>query len=231
MSADVNAMSVLGRALLLVETGGGEIHLAAVSGDEERRSAVNVHCSEPPAPPEVIEGYDEAALHHERWSPKALCGRQWVEMAAGEGGVFRQFQQVELAPTCRSCLRVVDTWFPQSDAPGGMDLLASIVSDKVATFGSSRVMSVPAEHVEALRRSIRKVLRGRGFRSQTHHLNGVVHVMSDDAWAAIDPEVAQQRDREAAESVSRIIAGDPLPECSTGLPADAVVWSTWVVES
>ena len=42
MSADVNAMSVLGRELLLVETGGGEIHAAAVSAEEDRRAAVNV---------------------------------------------------------------------------------------------------------------------------------------------------------------------------------------------
>ena len=110
MSADVNAMSVLGRELLLVETGGGEIHVAAVSTEEDRRAAVNVDRTDPSEPPEVIPGYDQAALHHERWSPKALCGRRWVEMAAGEGGAFRRFQEVELAPTCRSCLRVVDTW-------------------------------------------------------------------------------------------------------------------------
>jgi len=231
MSADVNAMSVLGRELLLVETGGGEIHAAAVSAEEDRRAAANVDRTDPSEPPEVILGYDQAALHHERWSPKALCGRRWVEMAAGEGGAFRRFQEVELAPTCRSCLRVVDTWFPQSDAPVGLELLASMAADKVDTFGSSRVMGVPAEHVEALRRAIRKVLRGRGFRSQTHHLDGVVYLMSDDAWAAIGPDIAAQRDRDAAEAVGQIIAGNPPPEFSTGLPPDAVRWSTWVVDS
>lgn len=229
MNAGVNALSVLDRELLIVETGGGgEIHLAAVSDGDDHRAAINVLRSEPDDPPEVVPGYDQSALHHERWSPKTLCGRQWVEMAAGEGGVFRQFQEVELAPTCRSCLRVVDTWFPRSEDPGGMELLASIAADKTEAYGSSRVMGVPAEHVESLRRSIRKALRGRGFRSQTHHLNGVVYVISDDASAA-DPDGALQRDREAADLVARIIAGDAPPDRS-GLPPDAVVWSTWVVE-
>ena len=175
MNDDVNAISVMDHNLLLVATGGGETHLAAEADGDERRAAVNVHRSEPPSPPEVIAGYDQAALHHERWSPKTLCGRQWVEMEAGEGGVFRRWQEVSLAPTCRSCLRVVDRWFPESDAPNGMELLASIVADKVEAFGSSRVFGVPAEHVEKFRRAARKSLRVRGHRSETHVVNAVVH--------------------------------------------------------
>lgn len=109
-----------------------------------------------------------------------------------------------------------------------MELLASIAGDETEAYGSSRVMGVPAERVESLRRSIRKTLRGRGFRSQTHHLDGVVYVVSDDA-SAVDPDGALPRDRDAADLVARSVVGDS-PSDRFGLPPDAVVWSGWVVE-
>ena len=88
MTSDVNVIEVLGHDLLLVETSGAEAHLASLCDGDDRRAAVKVTGAEHAEPPEVIAGYDQAALYHERWSPKTLCGRGWVEMAAGEGGVL-----------------------------------------------------------------------------------------------------------------------------------------------
>jgi hypothetical protein len=96
-----------------------------------------------------------------------------------------------LAPTCRSCLRLVDAWFPTTEAPRGVELLASVVADTVETFGSAHITGVPGEHLESVRRSTRKHLRRRGFRSQTYVVNAVVHVMSDDAYQAIDPALSK----------------------------------------
>jgi hypothetical protein len=178
----------------------------------------------------VIAGYDQAALYHERWSPKTLCGRGWVEMAAGEGGPFRRWQVISLVPTCRSCLRVIDTWFAPVEAPDGMELLASVVADTVETFGFSRVLGAPVEHVEALRRAIRKHLRVRGCRSETHHVNGVVHVFSEDAHAAIAPDVLAQRDREVAARIGQIISGVAREPARLQDQPDVVLWSTWVLD-
>ena len=230
MTAGVNTITVAGQDFLLVDARGTVTHLAALSDGDDQRAAVNAARAEYPAPPEVIPGYDQAAIHHQRWSPKTLCGREWNEMAAGEGGVFRRWQEVSLVPTCRACLRVFDKWFPATEAPSGMELLALNVADTIEAYGFSRVMSVPAEHVEALRRSIRKQLRDRGYRSETHHVDGVVHVLSEDAHAAIDPEILSRRDHEVAERIGQIMRGtaDERPTLQ-GQP-DVIQWSTWVTD-
>lgn len=221
----VNSISILGRDLLLVDVGGGaETHLAATDDPPSARGALAKGRLESPREVAIV-GYEEAALTVQRWAPSTLCGRVWWEMAAGEGGTFRRWQEVSLAPTCRSCLRVVDTWFPTSGAPGGVELLASVVADTVETYGSAHLTSVPAEQVEAVRRAARKHLRDRGFRSRTYVVNAVVHVISDDAYEAIDPAVSQ---RWVNEALPRIDAG----ESGGASPVAAergVDWHTWVV--
>ena len=219
-----------GKDFLLVEARGTVTHLAGLSNGEDQRAAVNIDRAEYPVPPELIPGYDQAALNHERSAPRTLCGREWNEMAAGEGGVFRRWQEVSLVPTCRTCLRVIDKWFPATGAPSGMELLASVVADTVEAYGFSRVVGVPAEHAEALRRSIREHLRNRGFRSETHHVDGVVHVFSEDAHAAIDPEVLAQRGREVANRVGQIIVGEAAERPPLQAQPDVIQWSTWVID-
>ena len=222
----VNSISILGRDLLLVDVGGGaETHLAATDDQSTARSALVDGRLESLRAVATI-GYEEAALTARRWAPSTLCGRVWWEMAAGEGGAFRRWQEVSLAPTCRSCLRIIDAWFPAADAPGGVELLASVVADTVEAFGSAHITSVPAEHVAAVRRAARKHLRDRGFRSQTYVVNAVVHVISDDAYQAIDPAVSQGWVNEA---VTRIDAGDSGGD-SPIAARHGVDWHTWVID-
>lgn len=142
--------------------------------------------------------------------------------------MFRRWQDVSLAPTCRSCLRVVDTWFPKADAPAGVELLAAVAAEKVEAFGSIHVTGVPAEHLEAVRRAVRKRLRVKGFRSQTHVANAVVHVFADDAYAAIDPELTRSW---ITQAISGITADTSDDEANLDMARDAIDWSTWVVDS
>lgn len=168
-----NSISVLDRDLLLVDVGGGaETHLAAVA-QEEGRSAD--HQGNDPTP---ADG---------RWERTTLCGRTWNRMAAGADELLPLWRDPALAPTCRSCLRTVDTWFPAADTPAGVHLLAAVVAEEVIRFSSAYITSVPVEHVEAVRRAVRQALRSAGFRSNTTVINGVVHVWSDDAYHALDP--------------------------------------------
>jgi hypothetical protein len=224
----VNAISVLGRDLLLVEVGGGaETHLAGTADDSSARAAIAVGRTGRSRYGDAAGSRDDAVLLELRWAVSTLCGRAWHEMAAGEGDVLHRWQEVSLAPTCRSCLRVVDTWFPKADAPAGIELLALVVAEKVEAFGSAYVTGVPAEHLEAVRRAVRKCLRAKGFGSQTHVVNAVVHVFSDDAYAAIDPALTK-------ETISQAISGimtDTSDEVQTrDMAQDAVDWSTWVVD-
>jgi hypothetical protein len=225
----VNAISALGRELLLVEVGGGaETHLAGTADEPAARAAVAARrtmlsrSGDAPA-----TGYDEAALLEARWAVSTLCGRAWQEMAAGEGGVFRRWQEVSMAPTCRSCLRVVDAWFPKADAPAGIELLASVVAEKVEAFGSAYVNGVPAEHLDAVRRAVRKRLRAKGFRSQTHVANAVLHVFSQDAYAAIDPALTKSWINQA---ISRIESGESDDHQTLDPARDGVGWSTLVAD-
>src|SRR5690606_6356889 len=128
----VNAISVLGRDLLLVEVGGGaETQLAGATDDSSARAAIAVGRTVRSRSRDAAGARDDTALLEPRWAASTLCGRAWHEMAAGEGGMLHHWQETSLAPTCRSCLRVVDTWFPKADAPAGIELLALIVAEKV----------------------------------------------------------------------------------------------------
>jgi hypothetical protein len=226
----VNAISVLGRDLLLVEVGGGaETHLAGTADDSSARAAVAVGRTDRSHPRDAAGArYDEAALLESRWAASTLCGRVWYEMAAGEGGALGRWHEVSLAPTCRSCLRVLDTWFPKAESPAGIELLAVIVAEKVEAFGSAHVTGVPAENLEAMRRAVRKRLRAKGFRSETHVVNAVVHVFSDDAYAAIDPALTRLWINQA---ISGTATDTSDKEQTPGMARDAVDWNTWVVDS
>lgn len=129
----VNSISVLGRELLLVDVGGGaETHLAAT--DDQPTRGLPWPRSTDSASSAVAAGYDQGVLLARRWAPSTLCGRAWWEMAAGDAGTFRRWQEVALAPSCRSCLRLDDAWFPTAEAPRGVELLASVAADTVETF-------------------------------------------------------------------------------------------------
>jgi len=226
----VNAISVLGRDLLLVEVGvGAEIHLAAEAEDGSGRPAVERDRYEDGSWTSVptIVLYDDAALSAQRWEEATLCGRRWQAMAAGESGPIRLWRDTALAPTCRSCLRVLDKRFPQPEAPTGVDLLASIIAEAVQEFGSTMVTNVPAEHLEATRRAARKHLRAKGFRSTTHVVNGVLHVLSDDASDAIDPDVKRSW---FDASMARAMGTES--STSAELPrTQPIDWYTWVSDA
>lgn len=210
-----NRISVLGRELLLVDVGGGaETHLARQSDGRGRSAALPM---------------DDSGVASGSWEDTTMCGRTWSRMAAGADDLLPLWADPAFAPTCRACLRVLDGWFPTAAAPPGINLLAAVVTEDVTSFSSTYVTGIPAEHVEATRRAIRKTLRATGFRANTMVVDGVVHVWSDDAYRAIDP--AAMKDR-VTGALQRINLG---PEASDD-PVDAarpgpIDWHTWVIDS
>jgi hypothetical protein len=213
-ATDENSISVLGRDLLLVDVGSGaETHLAEVAAGPGRSAR---HQGDEDAPPAG------------RWNPSTLCGRTWNRMAAGADELLPLWRDPAFAPTCRRCLRILDSWFPTADTPSGVWLLAAVVAEEVTRFSSTYVTGVPVEHVETTRAAIRKVLRSGGFRSSTRVVDGVVHVWSDDAYDAIDPaEIGAS----VTSALERITSGadtaSPRDPDSTPGPVD---WHTWVVD-
>jgi len=208
-----NSMSVLGRELLLVEVGGGaETHLAA-EAQEGGRSAEH-------------QGNDPA-LADGRWERSTMCGRTWNRMAAGADELLPLWRDPAFAPTCRSCLRILDTWFPAADTPTGVHLLAAVVAEEVIHFSSAYVTSVPVEQVEAVRRAVRQALRSSGFRSNTTVVNGVVHVWSDDAYRALDPEEIK---KSVTGAIDRAMSGSDAPAIDRPIGLGPIDWHTWVID-
>ncbi len=213
-ATDENSISVLGRDLLLVDVGSGaETHLAKVA-DGSGRSAQH-------------QGDEDAPLVG-RWSHSTLCGRTWNRTAAGANELLPLWRDPAFAPTCRRCLRILDSWFPAADTPSGVWLLASVVAEEVTRFSSTYVTGVPVEHVEATRAAIRKVLRSNGFRSSTRVVDGVVHVSSDDAYDAMDPADIRTSVTSALERITTgVDAAPPRALDATPGPVD---WHTWVID-
>ena len=232
----LNTLAVLGHELLLVEVGGGfETHLCEATSDPTARAALDARQALPTSlADEPLErgSVDEqlAALLRPAWKPTTLCGRAWHEMAAGEAGVFRRWQEIGLTPTCRSCLRVVDTWFPRSGTLPGIEALVSVIGEKVEAFGSAWVTGIPGEFLEELRKAIRKHLRGKGFRSQTMIGNGVLHVMSDDAVEAIEPSVRAAWINQAIRRMG-VVEQPADNDAVVDRPQLGVDWRTWVLDA
>jgi hypothetical protein len=193
-SSRENSISVLGRELLLVDVGGGaETHLAAVAREGGRSAE---HQGNDPAP---ADG---------RWERSTMCGRTWNRMAAGADELRPLWRDPAFAPTCRSCLRILDTWFPAADSAAGVHLLAAVVAEEVIQFSSAFITSIPVEQVEAVRRAVRQALRSAGFRSNTTVVDGVVHVWSDDAYQALDPA---QIKKSVTGAIERAMSGSDSP--------------------
>ncbi len=211
---DENSISVLGRDLLLVDVGGGaETHLAEVAdgpGVPLDTRATRV--------PRFVG----------RWSDSTLCGRTWNRMAAGADKLLPLWRDPAFAPTCRGCLRILDSWFPTADTPSGVWLLAAVAAEEVTRFSSTYVTGVPVEHVEATRAAIRKVLRSNGFGSSTRVVEGVVHVWSDDAYEAIDPAEIRAS---VTSAIERMTTGvDTAPDRDPDSTPGPIDWHTWVIE-
>ena len=211
---DENSISVLGRDLLLVDVGGGaETHLAEVAdgpGVPLDTRATRV--------PRFVG----------RWSDSTLCGRTWNRMAAGADKLLPLWRDPAFAPTCRGCLRILDSWFPTADTPSGVWLLAAVAAEEVTRFSSTYVTGVPVEHVEATRAAIRKVLRANGLGSSTRVVEGVVHVWSDDAYEAIDPAEIRAS---VTSAIERMTTGvDTAPDRDPDSTPGPIDWHTWVIE-
>lgn len=213
-ATDENSISVLGRDLLLVDVGSGaETHLAEVA-DGQGRSPRH-------------QGNEDAPLPG-RWNHSTLCGRTWNRMAAGADELLPLWRDPAFAPTCRRCLRLLDSWFPTAEVPSGVWLLASVVAEEVTRFSSTYVTGVPVQHVEATRAAIRKALRADGFRSSTRVVEGVVHVWSDDAYDALDPGEIRTS---VISVIERITSGpDEAPQRDPDSTPGPVDWHTWVIE-
>lgn len=225
----VNAFQIGPVELLLTVTGGGDaVHLArAAEPQDSGRSAVDEYYFDPSnrRAATMERTYDRAALLEPRWSPVTLCGREWAEMIAGEGGPFDElFDEVAFAPTCRRCLAVMDKLFPAPSPDERLPLIAQLAADSILEHGHAEIRGVPGDQHQRLRTAVRAQVRERAAqncRSYVHE--NTIFFVSEAIYA----EHAEENMRAAAEAVERALAGrDTTPVHE---PAWRLSWDTWAV--
>jgi hypothetical protein len=229
-----NAINANGKRLLLTETGGGAVvHLTEAAGPVETgRGAVPDHYFDPAGMRRAAlsQNYDKSALLDPHWAKNTLCGRLWVSMASGEGGLLHQFDVHQaFAPTCKRCLALMDKLFPSPRPDDRLALVTQIVTDLVLKNGYAEIQSVPGDQQAALRAAVRKAVRshaGHGTRTNVHQ-SMVVFVCD-----VIYDQHAEKHDREIVEAmnavVDRIMTGGEIKPIRS--PEWRTSWDAWAVD-
>lgn len=174
---------------------------------------------------EMLAGYDVDALRLAAWSPRTICGRDWVLMMGGEGGQVHEWGGVALAPTCAACIGIIGKRFEQPAPHERLDMLATLLADAIAEFGSAEVRGTPGDQLQQLRQRVRKVVRSKGYRCRSYVQGDLLLFTSDDAYDALPEEVRFERERAAAEAVHRAVQGERVERPP---PAWRFRWSTWM---
>jgi len=220
-SAGPNIISVLGRDFLIAHTTTGDAaHL--VPREEQSDLAL---AAIPPDTIGSVVGYDRVALAQPLWAINTICGRTWHAMSGGEAGPWNNMNPVHLTPTCRSCLRVLDSLFPPPDVNASIELVASLACDLVEQFGVAEVWLVPGDQLERLRRAIRAAVRTRlGFSCKTLRGGDALYVHCDKAYALHQDE---HEERAAAALSNAFDLDDDAPRRTFSPPEWRIDWRTW----
>lgn len=158
---EVNAIRIGGTEYLLTVTAGGAVHLTRETGEGETgQSAVPGQYLAPGHGQLAMPlcGYGQAALARPRWEAVTLCGREWLTMAGislwdgfGEAGAA--------APSCRSCLALMDKLFPAPELDDWFDLAVQAIAGTVAEHRYAEMRDVPGDQQAALRKQVRSAVR------------------------------------------------------------------------
>lgn len=213
LGPDLNLVVVTGEQLLLVESAGAglAVHLVPAAPDADARPAVPAKWFRPGTPGYVagIESYDRGELESARWSTRALCGREWMAMAAGDRGPLYRDQPAQYAPTCRRCLAIVDRRFPPPTPDGRIGLVAELAARAVEEHGSAEIIGVPGEQTTPLRAELRRLFKSRfGYAGQTVLLHDVLLVTCDQ----VTEQARGTHRREAAERLEQGLGAGPVDD-------------------
>ena len=229
----VNAINIGDKALLLTDTSGGTaVHLtaeSAVAGSGQGAVPEHYFKESASGTSALRHNYDKAALVDRRWSDKTLCGRQWVSMASGEGGLLHEFdREVVFAPTCKRCLALMDKLFPAPTPDDRLALVVRVVTDLVLEHGYAEIQSVPGDQQAALRAQVRTAVRERsGHGTKTHVHQSMIIFVCDEIY----DQHADEHDRHAAEAIDRVLEAATTGSeiVPTRQPEWRTSWDAWSV--
>jgi hypothetical protein len=181
MSTPLNSLTVAGQTMLLTKTTSGiAIHLTITDVTDDARAAISdwFESSRNTVTDKMLE---------ERWSSVSLCGRTWAAMADSfEDHTGRRVRRPE-APTCRTCLAVIDKSFPAPTPDNRIPVLADLATTAIKEHGTAEIVGVPGDQMNALRRAVRSELRRRfGFSTRTFTQDGLLVVSSPETRHLIE---------------------------------------------
>lgn len=197
---DLNAFQAGGQLLLLTVAGGSAVHLTPEARDDEDAYPA---ASDRYYLDDLEQGYDRTALTEPRWSGTSLCGREWILMVSEDPG--SDFGPIS-SPSCRSCLAVMDRFFPAPLPDARLARAVSEIVDTVLVHGCAEIRHVPGDQQAALRSQVRKALKRRtGFPVRTFVIESLVVVVCQPISDLRFAEHAQQ----IAEAMGSVLAGKP----------------------
>lgn len=210
----LNVIEVSGRQFLLTATAGDAVHLTREVGSAEvGKAAVPDHYIE-----DFERSYDRASIVHPGWSETTPCGRDWIVMEADRDGDEAEAASV---PSCRSCLALMDRFFPAPALDERFPLVVQVVTDTVLELGHAELRGVPGDHQAALRAQVRSAVRkrtGYGLRSCVHE--SMVIFVCDPIYQ----QHADEDSRAAADVMDAFFTGKPVPSLPTPW---RLHWGTW----
>jgi len=209
----MNSIDVLDESFLLVQTSGPAIHLARQTPGDNARPGVL------PNQARRFASFEPSVLEP-NWSPTTLCGRRWQQMASEQDIDDGTLVPRPEAPTCGSCLGVIDRSMPAPAPDPRLGLIADLAAGAVAEHGSAEVVGVPGDQMNALRGVIRSVLRKRfGFACRTWSHDGLLVVSSPDTRHIVE--------RNAADVVRGLTFDGQPPRQPVDTSDWRFHWNTW----
>jgi hypothetical protein len=214
----LNFVTIGGSQLLLVHRTQRTVHLAR----ETRNGGVPAiePCGVGEATvdlPLFVDLLELDQLEADRWHTRTLCGRRWTAMAWKEpiaDGL------VALAPSCRTCLRIIDHHLTHAQPHPRLPDIVDVVTEMLLAYGWACVCAVPGDQVETLRAQIRRAARALDLRVITEVDFDTVIVDSEDAWRALPSEVREQLDGMLVEQLRQLLVDGYAPTMN----------QPWVVE-
>lgn len=180
--------------------------------------------------PALKHNYNKGDLLEPRWSEKTLCGRQWVSMASGEGGLLHEFDRAEVyAPTCKRCLALMDKLFPAPTPDDRLALVAQVVADLVLEHGYAEIQAVPGDQHTALRAKVRSAVRERsGHGMQTHVRQSVIVFVCEKIY----DQHAAEHARDAGEAIDHLMqaVANGHEIVPTRPPEWRTSWDAWSID-
>ena len=214
MSTLLNTLTIAGQTMLLTRTNSGTaIHLTTTDASADARAAIRDRPDEP-------RGAATDELLDRRWSPNSLCGRTWAAVADGYDDHAGQRGDRPEAPTCRSCLTVLDKSFPTPTRDDRIPVLADLVATAVNEHGTAEIDGVPGDQMNALRHAIprRATATFSGFSTRTITQDGLLVISS--------PETRHLIEQTAARAIADFDFGATTKIDDTGWRFH---WTTWSV--